>query len=260
MRSPFIRPRRVADPALRLVVFHHAGGSASTYHPLARALPADWDVLLFDLPGHGQRYAEPPLRDISALVDATVRDLAPHVAPGHPPYALFGHSMGAVMAAEVGRRMAEGHRRPPAWVGVSGRPAPPAARPETRWSELSDTQLSAVLLGLGGTPARSREEPELHRRFLRLVRVDLAALDAYTPAPDRIRLPCPLSAFGGLADPSAPPASLPGWEQETSGRYRQCFLPGGHFYFLDAFAALAWEIRCEVRPLLGPAPAAAVPG
>jgi surfactin synthase thioesterase subunit len=247
--TTFIRPRKVAEPVVRLVVFHHAGGSASAYHPLARALPEDWDVLLVDLPGRGRRHAEPPVRNMDRLLDKMARDVA-HVVSGDTPYALFGHSMGAVVASEVGRRLADRYR-PPAWVGVSGRPAPltSAAKME-RWSELSDAQLSTVLTRLGGTPERLREEPELYQWFLRIFRADLEALDSYSVDPGRTMLPCPLSAFGGLTDPSAPPASLPAWEHETTGRYRQCFLPGGHFYFFDAFAALAREIRHEVHSVL----------
>ncbi|HEV2637120.1 MAG TPA: alpha/beta fold hydrolase [Actinocrinis sp.] len=253
--SPFLRPRPVSDPLVRLFVFHHAGGSASAYHPLAGALPADWEVVLVDLPGHGRRHAEPPVPDMARLVDVVAREVAPHAVADQAPYALFGHSMGAVVAAEVGRRLAEGFR-PPAWVGVSGRSAPLAERPAALWSELSDAQLSTVLLDLGGIPAWIRGEPDLFERFLRLARADLEALGTCTVDPDRTRLPCPLTAFGGLTDRSAPPSSLPAWKHETAEQYRQCFLPGGHFYFLGAFPALAGEIRYEVRSALGRASAA----
>ena len=252
--TAFTRPRAVAAPVVRFLVFHHAGGSASAYHPLARALPADWDVLLVDLPGRGRRHAEPAARTMDGLLRTVTEDVA-HAISDDLPYALFGHSMGAVVASEVGRRLTDRYR-PPAWVGVSGRPAPLASDAMERWSELSDAQLSAILTRLGGTPDRLREEPELYRWFLRIFRADLEALDSYRVDPGRTMLPCPLSAFGGLTDPSAPPACLPAWEHETADRYRQCFLPGGHFYFLDAFAALAREIRHEVRSALDRVPTA----
>lgn len=243
---PFLRPRQVDEPRLRLFVFHHAGGAATGYHPLARDLPLDWDVLLHEQPGHGTRRAEPMPSTMDQLVAAAARDVAGHL---DGPYALFGHSMGAIVAVEAGRRLSASHH-PPVWVGVSGRPAPAAPGPRPRLSRLGDGQLFATLVALGGTPARLREAPELREQFLRVVRADLAAVESYRPRPGRAPLPCPLTVFGGITDPWAPPASLPAWEAECAAHVRQCLFPGGHFYFLDGSGALAGEIRTEVRAAL----------
>jgi surfactin synthase thioesterase subunit len=182
------------------------------------------------------------------LLEGVVHDVAPYT---DGPYVLFGHSMGAVVAIEVARRLSAA-RRPPAWVGISGRAAPRTHEAAAlRLSDLADDRLSAVLLSLGGTPSRIREMPEFHAHFLRVARADLQALDSHRPDPGRVPLPCPLTAFGGIADPWAPPAGMPDWEHETSGEFRQCFFPGGHFYFLDsAFDPLSREICQEVRAAL----------
>ena len=60
--TPFVRPRTVAKPVVRLIVFHHAAGSSSTYYGFNNWIPDDWDLLLCDLPGRGKRAAEPPSR------------------------------------------------------------------------------------------------------------------------------------------------------------------------------------------------------
>ncbi|HEU5107302.1 MAG TPA: alpha/beta fold hydrolase [Micromonosporaceae bacterium] len=241
----FVRPRPVDDPALRFIGFHHAGGSAAVLHPLARRLPPDWDALLLDLPGRGKRRSEPLIRDMDQLVDRVVRDVA---GCTDAPYVLFGHSMGAILAIEVGRRLTAAGE-PPGWVGVSGRSAPltPVAG-SRRLSEHSDAELFDTLLALGGMPERINDVPELKEYFLRVVRADFQAVDSYRPAADRLPLRCPLTAFGGISDAWAPPASLPAWEYETLAPFRQCFLPGGHFYFVESdVAALAREVRTEVR-------------
>lgn len=251
--SHFVRPRPAGDYPLRFIALHHAGGSAAGYHPLARELPADWEVLLLDLPGRGRRYAEAPHREMTGVVDEATRLIADQTGR---PYVLFGHSMGAVVAVEVGRRLAVSHSAP-AWVGVSGRAAPTAPPPVVpvvpggRLSELADDRLLAVLLSLGGTPRRLLEMPEMRAQFLRVARADLLAVDSYRAAPGRPPLPCPLTVFGGLTDPWAPLDHLPAWQAESRLPLRQCFFPGGHFYFQDdAFARLAREIRTEVRAAL----------
>src|SRR6185295_17874531 len=118
--SCFVRPRPLADPSLRVIAFHHAGGSAAMYHAMSAEMPADWELLLLDLPGRGKRYAEEPISSTPALVARVVEDVRPWL---DVPFALFGHSLGAILAAEVGRAC-EQLGAPPIWVGVSGRVAP----------------------------------------------------------------------------------------------------------------------------------------
>lgn len=247
--TPFLRPRPVPDPEVRLVAFHHAGGSSTAYFPLSQGVPAEWDLLLPDLPGRGRRHRSAPLRDISAIVAQVVEDLLDFA---DAPLALFGHSMGAVVAVETARSLAAAGARP-VWVGVSGRPAahyrgPVAVLPY----DVSDDELMRHLLALGGLPDRIHELPEFRDQMLRLVRADLTALTTYAPLPGRPPLDVPMTAFGGTDDDWAPPAAIAAWAQETRAAFRQRFFPGGHFHFLGAgfggfTAAVVAEIRAALR-------------
>ncbi|GLY81407.1 hypothetical protein Airi01_096740 [Actinoallomurus iriomotensis] len=83
------------------------------YHPLVRQLPDDWDVLLLDLPGPSARHGETPSRVRSRVVGGVFGDILKHV---DPPYARFGHGVGAIVATEVGRCLAASQRYL-VWVG-----------------------------------------------------------------------------------------------------------------------------------------------
>lgn len=251
--SAFIRPRPVADPALRMIGFHHAGGSASVYYPMSRELPGDWDLALLDLPGRGKRFSDAPLQDMDELIALAVDDLQPLI---DVPYALFGHSLGAILAIEVARTM-EARGTGPAWVGVSGRAAPSFQRQaRRRLHELDDEALLTELLALGGTPDRIRQVPEFIDRFLRITRADLRAAESYEPLPDRRPLSCPVTAFGGLGDAWAPADMVEAWGLETRGDFRSRFYPGGHFYFLgEPFADFARGLVAEAREQVVPAAA-----
>jgi surfactin synthase thioesterase subunit len=256
--NPITRPHRLDAPALRLVVFHHAGGSAASYFPLTRGLPREWDPLLVDLPGRGKRHASPPLADMGELAAVATDDLMPW-ADG-PPLALFGHSLGAVVAFEVARTL-ESRGVFPAWVGVSGRGTPGGTVAlHGIQHDLPDMDLLDRLTRLGGMPQRLDQVPDFRERFLRLIRADLRALDSYRPEPGRQPLAAALTAFGAADDPLAPPSALGAWARESSGGFRQRVLPGGHFHFLlDAFEgfthALIEEVQSSVR--LAPAGQAA---
>jgi surfactin synthase thioesterase subunit len=243
--SPFVRPRPVDDPALRLIGFHHAGGSAAVYYPMIREFPEDWDLVLLDLPGRGKRHREPPISDMGELVGRVVQDVTPWIGA---PFALFGHSLGAILAAEVGREL-DARGTPPVWVGVSGRAAPLFQRNvRRRLHELDDETLLKELLSLGGIPERVHEVPEFIARFLRIARADLQAAESYTPHPQRPPLTCPVTAFGGDGDTWAPQEMVAAWSQETRGGFQQRRFPGGHFYFLGhSFAEFTRQVVSEAR-------------
>jgi medium-chain acyl-[acyl-carrier-protein] hydrolase len=242
--TPFIRPRPVDDPAVRVVVFHHAGGSAVMYYPLLKGLPADWDLLLLDLPGRGRRHRSPALTDMPSLVDVATCDILPWA---DAPLALFGHSLGAIVAAEVGRRL-EASGAPLVWVGVSSRPGPHSPVPHPLPLDAPDEELIEELAATGGVPERLDAVPGYRERFLRLVRDDLRAAASYRPDPARRRLVAPLTGFSGQYDHLAPPVTVDSWIRETDASFRHRSFPGGHFYFLDAaFEALAAAVTHEIR-------------
>jgi len=252
--TAFVRPRAVAEPAVRLVVIHHAGGSAAAYFPLNGLLPADWELFLLDLPGRGKSHAHRQLTDMAALA-AWAADRVRPWADG-APLALFGHSLGAAVAYEAGRLLAaEG--TPPAWIGVSGRCAPgqsvPGVLPDT---DLPDDELMRRLAGLGGMHPRIHELPEFREGFLRLVRGDLQAVAGYRPDTGRPPLNVPITALSAADDHVAPPASMTGWSAQTTARYRRLTFDGAHFHFLGAgFADFGRSLVQDIRQALRQSPA-----
>lgn len=229
--TPFTRPRTPYTPRLRMFVLHHAGGSATTFFPLARALPQSWEPVLYDLPGHGRRRAEPLLESIEDMVEHLVADLDGEL---DTPFALFGHSLGAIVAFETARALTA-LGRPPLFLGVSGRSAPGHRDREPLALHTVDDQTLLASLNMvgGGMPDRIAEVPEFRDRFLRLARADLGAVDAYRPDPHRTPLPCRMATYSGATDPWAPPHAAVAWEQETHAGCVRHTLPGGHFYFTE---------------------------
>ncbi|MER5387223.1 alpha/beta fold hydrolase, partial [Streptomyces sp. NPDC002688] len=128
-RSTWFRGYAAAPQGVpRLLCLPHAGGSASFYHPLARRLGADVETLAVQYPGRQDRRTEEPVTDIGRLAGHVVAALD---AEDDRPLALFGHSMGAVVAFETARQLSAAGR-PPAVLIVSGRRAPSRQVPEGR--------------------------------------------------------------------------------------------------------------------------------
>src|SRR5262249_32070036 len=77
-----------------LFCFHHAGGTASAFRTWRGELGPAVAVLPVQLPGRERRAAEPRFTQMAALVADLDRHLDGML---DPPYAFYGHSMGAIV-------------------------------------------------------------------------------------------------------------------------------------------------------------------
>lgn len=242
--SVFVRPRQLAEPDVRLVVFHHAAGSSSTYFGLGRHMPPGCELLLLDLPGRGKRHRDPPYHNMQDIVASAVRDIEPFL---DRPLALFGHSLGAVIAFETAHVL-QARGCAPFWLGVSARQGPGLVTPQRKLQEMSDQALLNELAGLGGMPARFLDAPDFLEIVLRNARADFTAIDTYRARPERPRLDVALTGYAGRQDPWAPPAMMECWADETLCDFTLQQFEGGHFYFLGpTLAMLARDIGHQIE-------------
>src|SRR5919106_1717821 len=96
----FAPPKATIDR--RLFCFPYAGGSASIFREWPNELPANIQVCAIQLPGRQNRLAEKPITRISELVPALAEAFRAHC---ELPFAVFGHSMGALVAFEFVRQL-----------------------------------------------------------------------------------------------------------------------------------------------------------
>lgn len=225
----------------RLVCFPHAGGAASFYRPLSARLAPDVEVVAVQYPGRQDRFSEPAPTDLT-----TIADLAYGALKGlleQLPTSLFGHSMGALVAFEVARRM-EADGLAPVRLFVSGRGAPSLPRTDGVRAR-DDAAIVAELRNLAGTDATLLADDELMQMILPAVRSDYAAVDGYRCAPGTT-VRCPVTALGGDDDPRASPAEVRAWQGNTEGGFDLKVFPGGHFYLVDQAPAVIAELRSRL--------------
>ncbi|MEV0696049.1 alpha/beta fold hydrolase [Streptomyces sp. NPDC050388] len=233
--------------ALRLFVFPHAGGSQLMFREWAAHFPEDWQFLPQDYPGHGLLAGLTPLDDADALVDWFLERLGAELGDPDVPFACFGHSMGALVAYEVTRRVVGQGGRPPVWLGLSGCGAPYSDRPRVEPGELTDAELRRRLVRLGGTPPRILDDPELWSVFAPVIRADITLVANWRSPQDAPPLPVPLTVFHGTEDVLAPHGPLEEWADSTTDFVGVRRFDGGHFYFQDDPARLAAVITGDVR-------------
>ncbi|SEM10535.1 thioesterase II family protein [Streptacidiphilus jiangxiensis] len=239
-----VRPRPVPDPAVRLFLFHHAGGSHLLYRGWAAAFPPDWELCLLAAPGRAESAAKPPVSDCAELVELFRGAVAPL---SDRPFAFYGHSMGALLAYELTRVLLDRGEALPCWLGVSAFGAPRAPQgPAVRRDLLPDPELKELLRRIGGNAERLLEDEGLWRFFGPLFRNDFRLVDSWRPREPFVRLPVPLTAFGGVDDVVVDAAGLAEWAEHTEEFLGVHRYQGDHFYLRSHRDDLARYITAAV--------------
>jgi medium-chain acyl-[acyl-carrier-protein] hydrolase len=237
----------------------------SIFREWPRNLPDDVEVCSLELPGRDTLISRPAIRHLPELVD--------HLSGGFAaltslPYVLFGHSLGALIAFELARRLRRDRLPLPEALCVSGHRAPHLPDPRRPLHALPDPQFAAELDRLQGTPPEVLAHRELMDLFLPLLRADFTLAETYRYTPER-PLPMPLLAWGGADDAEVSREEVAAWEQHTSVFFRLRLLPGSHFFVHSAVDLLTRSLAGELQDLgrrsgtpssPGAAGAVAVPG
>jgi medium-chain acyl-[acyl-carrier-protein] hydrolase len=219
-----------AQAPLRLFCFPYAGGSAVIYRAWPDELSSSVEVCPVLLPGRGGRLGETPYEHLEPLLDSLKDAILPYL---DRPFAFFGHSMGAMIAFELARRLRREHGIEPIHLFVSGRRAPQVSDPSAPTHNLPQEEFLEELRRLDGTPREVLENQELLSLVLPVVRADFSIVENYLYTPER-PLDCPISAFGGLEDQDVTRENIEAWRHQTVSSFSLRMLPGGHFFLNSA--------------------------
>jgi medium-chain acyl-[acyl-carrier-protein] hydrolase len=233
-------PRPLAR--IRLLCFPHAGGGASAYRRWCDLLPDEIEPLLIQLPGRENRLDETLFSELAPLIDVLRDALQPAL---QPPFALFGCSMGALVAFELARALRAAGCPDPAHLLVAVRGAPQLPPSHAGMHDLAEEDLLAEVRRLSGTPAEVMQHAELMRLMLPVLRADLRICETYRYQ-DQPPLNCPISAFAARNDPGALPGAVAAWKSQTTSRFHLHIIEGGHFVVQTAAAPLAGRISADL--------------
>ncbi|HEX8392037.1 MAG TPA: thioesterase domain-containing protein [Longimicrobium sp.] len=243
------RPRPNPRARLRLFCLAHAGGGASAFRGWADVLPPEVEVCPVQLPGRENRLAEPAIMRMEPLVEALSSAVRPYL---DLPFALFGHSNGALIGFELARRLREQGRAGPVHLFASGRRAPDCASGRAPTSHLPDDEFLDDLRQLGGLPDALLQHRELVALLLPTLRADVALNESYAFAEGE-PLACPITAYAGAADGKVSAEQVQAWGRHTRGPFTVRTFPGGHFFLQEARAeflrVLSADLAAAARDL-----------
>jgi medium-chain acyl-[acyl-carrier-protein] hydrolase len=231
---------------LRLFCFSHSGGGASFYRHWDDAIGDEIDVCPVQLPGRENRRSEAPFTRFDPLIETLADALSPYM---DMPFALFGHSLGALLSFGLARHLRRQGRPDPLHLFVSGRRAPHLPREDGSVATLPDKEFIEKIRHFHGTDEEILRNAELMELFLPLLRADFSIYESfvYTAEPP---FHCPISAFGGLDDNEVSVSSLIAWKEHTTNAFGLHQFPGGHFFLLDMEEQLLQIMKHEMAAFL----------
>ena len=134
--------------AMRLFCFPHAGAGASAYRDWEKELAADLHVCRVQLPGREERSGEPAFTHVSEIAEVLAKELQPWF---DRPFVFFGHSMGALIAFELTRKLRSVGAALPQHLFVTGRAAPHLPSRTRSIHHLCEAEFKCELRLLNGT-------------------------------------------------------------------------------------------------------------
>lgn len=213
----------------QLLCLPFAGAGASVFSewkPLSQRL----DVLPVQLPGREKRFTEPCYTDVHDAVAELVPEVAPLLDPDQG-IVVFGHSLGAVLAYEFTRALAQQGGYTITGLVVSGSPDPWSPRPE-RATGLDDAGFLKRVSEFAGYSHPALTDPMMAELLLPMLRADVQMHEDYRPR-THDPLDVPILMLRGEEDTLISSEQVIGWERATRSRAHAATLPGGHMYLTD---------------------------
>lgn len=213
---------------IKLFCIPFSGGNAYSYAGFAKYLPENIELCNLELPGRGKRITDPLLHSIDEMTEDLFMQIKNKI-DGH--YAIFGHSLGALLGVTLCRYIAAEGMKLPLMFFPSGYTAPSLIEPDNKHS-LPDDQFINMLKEMEGTPDELLEDKSFIEFFLPVIRADFQAISDYNYTPKKSPLDVPICVmFGSDEDISDEDAAA--WQQETDNTISIHRFEGGHFYIFD---------------------------
>lgn len=223
---PWFLGAPVERPLARVFCFPYAGGNAAAFTDWSRFLPPGCDLCAVQFPGRANRLADAAFRDMSKLISTLLDEIRPHL---DRPAIFFGHSLGAIVAFELARRLAgfgtlkhlivSGCRAPASW------PSPKSKK----LAGLDGDEFLAALKLHDGISKEVLKRETLLRFFLPILKADFDLIGSYRYAAGEA-LDMPLTVLGGRNDLLTPAESLAAWQTECRRPIALHLFEGDHFF------------------------------
>lgn len=242
--SWFVRPIPRPGAKMRLFCVPYAGSGAAAYRGWAENV-GDLDVCYVQPPGRENRLGEAPFTSMIELVT----DLANGVEPLlDRPYALYGHSLGGIVAFELARELRSRGRTEPLHLFASASRAPQLPNPYEPIRHLADLpMLEEIHKRYDSVPIQVMQDPELRELVVPCLRADITMLETYRHLASP-PLACGITCFGATEDRAVTADAIGAWSIHTQSKFELHMFEGGHLFLQSGRSGLLSAVRAALNP------------
>ena len=240
------------EAKMRLFCFAYMGGASSQiFGPWQNLVHKDIELCLVALPGSMDRAAETPIEDFKTLIKTLVQQLSPLC---DKPFAVYGHSQGALIGFEWLREMKRTHQHEHAKQLIVGAyPAPQLPRPFREVTSLPEALTDVIpealekQIDLFGLSEALRKDQGLKKALWPGLKAGFRLTDSYQFQAGN-KLDVPLTVMAGSLDPAFSVSELKPWFEQTSDGFEFLICEGAGHLFVDSHRH--WLIKELNRILL----------
>lgn len=212
---------------MKLFCLPYAGGSETIYYRWRTNIDESIQIVPIELKGRGKRYNEKEYDSILEAIDDIYNSIEEEIE--NDEYAIYGHSMGSLLAYELYYKICEMKKRKPKHIFFSGYGAPNTVVKGEEIHGLPDNEFMEKIMEMGGSPRELMENKELFQLFLPILKNDMRILEKYLFKPKEAKMECDISILTGNEE-KLKPNQIIEWRKHTEGKCKMYTLSGNHFF------------------------------
>lgn len=224
---------------MKLFCFPYAGGSAMNYKKWIKYLPEQILVHPVELAGRGIRYKEACMTEFDQVIEDVYQFIIPQL---DSPFAFFGHSMGALIAYELAKKLKRDNNILPVHLFLSGRGAP-SSEVGIKYSQMGLPELLKELKKLGGITERFFEDETTRQIFIPILIDDFKVCESYRYVKEGSILECDFSILNGKQDHTMKSKDIIGWKSYCKCQCKIKNFEGDHFYINNCTEQVVNEVK-----------------
>ncbi|MHB8062509.1 MAG: thioesterase II family protein [Ruminiclostridium sp.] len=213
---------------IKLFCLPYAGGSAMVYKKWEKYLDKSIKLCLLELAGRGSRNKEPYYNSMQEAVEDIFSLLELNLDEGE--YAIFGHSMGSILAYQLAAKIKERNLKQPIHIFFSGRYPPSIWKGERNTYLLPEPEFIQKATRWGGIPEKLFKYEVLLKAAMETLRADYKVLETGGYDPMIKKLKCDISILFGEKDLISTPLDMTAWKKYAGKQCSFHVFNGGHFY------------------------------
>lgn len=221
---------------MNLFCLVHAGGDSRYYNKfISYTRNTDIDIIPIEYNGRGKYKKEKIAENFNELCQEVIDKICIHI--NDHPYAIFGHSLGGLLAYEICVSLTNKKIKLPKHLYISSRDDPMSSHSYN----FSDDELVEYLISIGDKSSDIYLDKRFAKVYLHRIKMDFNLLQQYVCLKP-VKLDIHTRIFWSGED-DAILSPIDNWDNYFNGIVEYNEFPGGHFYLNNCYKDVLDIIR-----------------